>query len=72
VKSQNLPDVILENSEASKVDADKIVDDFPKYIIDSSKAALSRCNPQFGEFTNKVRLSLVWHVVRKLPSNRPL
>jgi hypothetical protein len=51
--------------------ADKLVDDSTEHFIDSSEAAIRRSNPEFGELSDEVRLSLVWHVVRKLPSNRP-
>jgi len=68
-KSQGLPDVLLENFEASKVSIDKLIDDFTKYIIDSSETALRWSNPKFGELGDEVRLGLIWHVVRKLPSN---
>ena len=71
MKSQHLPNVILKNSEPSKMGADKLVDDFTEHFIDISEAAVRRSNPEFGELSDEVRLSLVWHVVWKLPSNRP-
>jgi len=45
VKSQNSPHVIFKNPEASKMDADKVVDHLTQHIIDGNEAALSGSNP---------------------------
>jgi len=71
VRSQRLPEILLENFEASKMGAYECVDGLIKHIIDTGKTALRWSNPKFGELSNEVCLRLIWHVVRKLPSNRP-
>ena len=68
-ESRDLPDVILENFEASKMSIYKLGYDVTEHIIDGSKAVLRWSNPKFGKLGDEVRLSLIWHVVRKLPSN---
>ena len=68
-ESRDLPDVILENFKASKMSVDKLVYDITKHVVDVSEAVLRWSNPKFGKLGDEVRLSLIWHVVRKLPSN---
>ena len=71
VEKSNLPDVILEDFEAPKMSVYKLGYDVAEHIIDGSEAVLRRSNPEFGELSDQVCFSLVWHIVRKLPSNGP-